>query len=438
MPMLLVRAFLAPFFFPWFRTRCAALALLLTTALGACGGGAAEAKVSQPRSALPACGAGPVCQFHAGQTACDSASGRVLDVGPGKAYAAPSAAAAVARAGDVVRIAAGDYRGDVAIWSASHLTICGIGGRARLFADGRSAAGKAIWVVSGANTTIDSIAFHNAVVPDKNGAGIRAEHRSGDLRIVNSGFYDNENGILTAAGPVSLTIERSEFARSVVAGGLGHNLYVGRIDRLTVTGSHFHEATVGHNLKSRALESLIENSYFMDGPNGRSSYLADFSNGGRVTLRGNLMQKGPKAENRTAIAYGAEGLASGATHTLTLSHNTVVLTRPNSTFIRVPSATSSVRLVANLLASPDNAELLSGGFALTSVVQQDNFRTTANQFPLADRVDAPGFWPLLGLIASLPLAAPTDPAFLRDSPQPHALRTLAGSARWVGALQSAP
>ena len=62
----------------------------------------------------------------------------------------------MAQSGDVVKITAGDYHGDVATWSVSNLTICGIGGRARLFADGRNAQGKGLWVVSGSNVTIDS------------------------------------------------------------------------------------------------------------------------------------------------------------------------------------------------------------------------------------------------------------------------------------------
>ena len=62
-------------------------------------------------------------------TACDTASGRVLFVGPAQTYTVPSAAAAVAQAGDVVKISSGDYRGDVATWTASNLTICGVGAR---------------------------------------------------------------------------------------------------------------------------------------------------------------------------------------------------------------------------------------------------------------------------------------------------------------------
>jgi hypothetical protein len=413
-----------------------ALVLLLAAIVGACGG-AAEAVVGQTSSRVSASGEGPSGNPAPGQTACDSASGRVLEVGPGKAYAAPSAAAAAARSGDVVRIAAGDYRGDVATWSASNLTLCGSGGRARLFADGRSAGGKAIWVVSGANITIDSVEFHNAAVPDRNGAGIRAEHRSGDLRIVNSGFFDNENGILSAAGPVTLTIERSEFARNGFGDGQSHNLYANNIARLTVLASHFHEAKIGHNLKSRAAQSVIENSYFMDGPNGTASYQMDFPNGGDVLLRGNLVQKGPKADNANGIAFGLEGLTQPVNR-LALVHNTLVSTRSGGAFLSVAALAQSVRLTANLLAGTGNQALITSGFAPGNVVRSGDVNSLASNLLGPTNIAAPNFWPNATLQGLIGLPGAADAGYLSEAPQPFTLRTLAGSARLAGALQSAP
>ena len=270
-------------------------------------------------------------------------------MGSTKSYKVPSAAAAVAQSGDVIKITAGDYRGDVASWNASNLTICGVGGRARLFADGKNAQGKGLWVVSGSNVTIDGVEFHNTKVPDRNGAGIRAQN-GGFLRIVNSGFYDNENGILANAGSSTISIERSEFARNGYGDGYSHNIYVNLITRLTVSASYFHEAKIGHNLKSRAQETVIENSYFMDGPTGTSSYLADFPNGGKVVLRGNLFHKGPNADNPTAISYGAEGVEN-TTNTFEMSHNTVVSTRSGGYFVAAYSGTQSLRLIATTCIS---------------------------------------------------------------------------------------
>ena len=406
--------------------------LLTTLALSACGGGGSD-DTAAPQSAPASQATLPA--VPPGGLACDTATGRVLNVGPGQALATPSAAAAAAQNGDVIRIAAGDYRGDVATWRQNNLTICGVGGRARLFADGNSAGGKAIWVVSGSNITIDSVEFRNAAVPDLNGAGIRAEH-GGWLRIRNSGFYDNENGILTSAGATSLVIEGSEFARNGRGDGYTHNLYVGQIDRLTVSASYFHEAKVGHNLKSRARESIIDNSYLMDGPGGTASYVADFPNGGRVVMRGNLLHKGPNAQNPSVISFGAEGLTH-PTNTLELTHNTVAITRSGGAFVAVYAGTQSVNLKANLFAGTGNQAVLTGSFASGNAVQTGNVSGLAGNIPGVDNIATPRFWPDVSLQALLDVGGVLDAGYVSDAPRPYQLRAISG-ARIAGALQSAP
>jgi hypothetical protein len=401
---------------------CSLLAASAIVALAGCGGGGQDAG-----TAMPVVGS-------ASATACDTASGRLLQVGPGKAYALPSAAAAAARAGDVVAIAAGDYHGDVATWSADGLTICGVGGRARLFADGKSAQGKAIWVVGGANVTIDGVEFHDAKVVDRNGAGIRIEGSS--LTIRNSGFFDNEDGIL-GGDNATVTIDRSEFARNGYGDGQSHNIYIGRANLLVVTASWFHEAKVGHNLKSRAKETRIENSYFMDGPTGTSSYLCDFPNGGAVTLRGNAFQKGPLAQNSNAISFGAEGL-TWTVNTLALAHNTVVMTRSGGSFLWVPAAAQSLTLTANLFAGTGTPTLVAGGYAIGGAAQAANVSSTAAHVPGADSIAAPAFWPDASLLSQAVIAGVPDPAYVQDSPRPLTVRAIAAGARMAGALQAAP
>ena len=355
-------------------------------------------------------------------------------VGPGKQYDVPSAAASAAQSGDVIKISAGDYSGDVATWSASNLTICGVGGRARLFAGGKNAQGKGLWVIQGADVTVDSIEFHDAKVPDENGAGIRAEGIN--LTIKNSGFYDNENGILSGNGG-TINIDRSEFARNGFGDGQSHNLYVGAVEALNVTASYFHEAKIGHNQKSRAKQTRIEGSYFMDGPNGTSSYLVEAPNGGIVILRGNFIQKGPNADNSIAVAIGQEGLTKPV-NTLEMVHNTVVMTRSGGTFIVAPSGTQSVKLTANLFAGTGSPSLFGGGFPIGSVVQQNNFTSTASNIAGADNIAAPNFWPNSSLQAQIGLPGVLDPGYTSDAPRPMFMRGIAGSSRFIGALQSAP
>jgi len=368
---------------------------------------------------------------------CDGSTGRVLQVGPGRALAVPSAAAAQARDGDVVRIDAGDYRGDVARWEANRLTICGSGGRARLFADGRHAQGKAIWVIAGNDVTVDAVDFHDAKVPDHNGAGIRAE-QAGALTIRHCGFYDNENGLLGGRPGATLTIEFSEFARNGHGDGQSHNLYVGAVDKLLVRASLFREARVGHNLKSRARESVVEHSYLMDGPEGRSSYLADFPNGGRVSLRGNLFHKGPKAENPNAIAFGAEGLKDDGEQVLTMLHNTVVVDRPGANFLSVSAGAHALTLAANLFAGREDTTLIRGGFAPQRIARSVHASLPAASLPHAGRPDEPDFWPGAALRDRLALKEPVDPAYTEDAPRPLTLRRLEGPGRISGALQRTP
>lgn len=368
-------------------------------------------------------------------TACDSATGPRLYVGPGKTYSRPSQAAAAAGNGAVVVISAGDYVGDVATWSQSNLTLCGAGGRARLFANGKNAGGKGIWVIRGSNVTVDSVEFHDARVPDLNGAGIRAEGNG--LKIINAGFFDNENGIL---GPNAgdLTISRSEFARNGVGErGRTHNIYVGAANKVSVTSSFFHEARIGHNFKSRAKETRIENSYFMDGPTGTASYQIDVPNGGVVYLRGNLLQKGPNADNNVSVAYGAEGLAGGVKHTLTMIHNTLASTDSGGTFVSIAAGVASVKLSANVFAGSGAGKYK--GVVSSKVSESGSVQCGVTGLTAPDNIGQPNFWPSTSSGGcAVTLSGVPDASYTRDAPRPYVLRSITATSRRSGALQSAP
>src|SRR6185312_17445525 len=101
-----------------------------------------------------------------------AASAAVLDVGPGKPFDKPSAAIAKAKDGDTVRVAAGVYE-DCASIRQNRFTLEAVDGEVVM--KNKTCAGKAILVVDGDNVTIRGLTLANARVPDKNGAGIRAE-----------------------------------------------------------------------------------------------------------------------------------------------------------------------------------------------------------------------------------------------------------------------
>ena len=264
-----------------------------------------------------------------------AARSATLTVGPDAPLKTIAAAARVARDGDTVEIAAGVYRGDVAVWLQKRLTIRGIGGPAVLRADGRIAEGKAIWVIRNGDFTIEDIAFEGARASAGNGAGIRFER--GRLTLRRCRFTDDENGVLTGnVGDTELTIEDSQFAQAPHAqGSLKHLLYVGQIARFTLTGSRFHQGFRGHLVKSRARENHIAYNLIHDGAGGRASYELEFPNGGLAYVIGNVIGQSEETENPAVIAYGAEGRI-WTRNALYLVNNTLLSDRiGGASFLRI-------------------------------------------------------------------------------------------------------
>lgn len=276
---------------------------------------------------------------------------RILRVGPQKTYTTISAAARDARDGDIVEIDSGDYLGDVAIWSQDNLTIRGLGGPVRLFANGHHVERKGIWIVRGGRITIENISFHDAKVEHRNGAGIRFE--KGHLILRNCAFFDNENGILTHNDGISeLDIENSEFARNGYGDGQTHNIYVGAIKRFRMIGSYSHHANVGQLVKSRARETHILYNRLTD-ETGNASYEIDLPSGGLAYVIGNIIQQSPNATNGHMISFGVEGYKWDE-NTLYLINNTLIDNRPaNGRFLLLKPGPASIRAVNNILYGPD-------------------------------------------------------------------------------------
>ncbi|MDB5841118.1 MAG: hypothetical protein JWQ23_3070 [Herminiimonas sp.] len=270
-----------------------------------------------------------------------------LKVGPNRAIRTIAQAAKTARSGDTILIEPGVYAGDVAVFTQERLTIRAVGGRARLEANGAHAEGKAIWVVRGGDILVENIEFIGARVPDRNGAGIRFE--KGRLVLRNCLFSDNENGILTGTGGSALEIENSEFSNNGTRAGNGHQLYVGAIPRLRVTGSYFHNAVGGHLLKSRAAQNIVMYNRLTDEAGGHASYELEFPNGGVAYVVGNIIQQGPTTENSSIISVGAEGYR-WPKNELYLVSNTIVDDRPaNGIFLRIQPGMQRLKIMNNLL-----------------------------------------------------------------------------------------
>lgn len=235
----------------------------------------------------------------------EAMSAQVIQIGPLRKVTTLAMAATLAKDGDTLEVDAGTYPADVAIWTQNHLTIRAVGGRVRLVALGAAVENKGIWVVRGGRIEVQGLDFVGAKSSYRNGSGIRFE--KGQLTIKDCSFFNNENGILTGSDQdAELTIENSEFGYNGFGDGQSHNLYVGRIKKLVVTGSYIHHANVGHLLKSRAAENHIVFNRLADEHDGRASYELEFPNGGIAYVLNNIIAQGSRTENPIVISFGAE------------------------------------------------------------------------------------------------------------------------------------
>ena len=271
----------------------------------------------------------------------------VLSVGPDRKIKTISAAAKMAGNHAIIEVDAGEYAGDVAVWSQDQLLIRAVGGRVKLVAAGASAEGKAIWVIRGNQVSVEGFDFSGARVPSKNGAGIRFE--KGQLTVRDCTFTNNENGILTGNAPdLELRIENSEFGFNGHGDGQSHNLYAGTIAHLSVTGSYFHHAKVGHLLKSRAAINYIVNNRLVDETGGRASYELEFPNGGVAYVVDNVIGQSTTTENPHLISFGVEGY-KWPRNELYLQNNTLINPLPDGVLLRVSPGADAVQSLGNVL-----------------------------------------------------------------------------------------
>jgi Right handed beta helix region len=322
----------------------------------------------------------PVCAPEGHEAALQPrSSGRVLRVAPGQPLLSLAATARAARDGDTIEVEGGSYRGDVSVWPQSDLTIRGVGERPQLLADGKDAEGKGIMVLRGKRVRIENLEFRGARVRDRNGAGIRVE--DGPLTVSNCTFHDNENGILAGnVKTMDIVIEHSVFEGNGHTDGSAHNLYVGTIASLHVSGCLLSRSRVGHLLKSRAERNSVRYCR-LTCEDGTSSYELEFPNGGEAIVIGNLIQQGPASENSTIVSYGAEGYR-WAENALYMAFNTLVNDRPSGgTFVRVTKGARQVTMLNNLLVG-------SGTMTIDAPLEsRGNAPASKKDFADADKFD---------------------------------------------------
>lgn len=356
-------------------------------------------------------------------------AGRWLQVGPTRSIRTLAQASRLARPGDTVAVDAGDYVGDVAVWTQDRLTLLARGGRVRLLANGAAAEGKGIWVVRANGVKVEGFDFEGSQVPSRNGAGIRLE--KGSLHVRDCSFRFNEMGLLTGNDADSvLEVENSEFAYNARPDGHNHNLYVGQIARFSIQGSYLHHAHIGHLLKSRAAYNHVAYNRLSDEAGGTASYELEFPNGGLAFVIGNIIEQGAQTENPHIVSFGAEGYR-WPVNALHLVHNTLVDGKPSGgIFVRVAPGNVRVQALNNLFVGAgqvglDDSAHQAGNQRLR--LEPADFDTRSFLRPSGTRTSAP--------LADPGMADGQDLRLLRSYAHPRGSQLLRAPPHEPGALQ---
>ncbi len=285
----------------------------------------------------------------------------------------PSQAIAAAQNGDTILIDPATYTDDFApnvdtMITANNLTLMGVGGMPHILQDYVPSSltnNRGLWNITGSNTTIENIEFSGASRGGSgsfvNDSGVFAEADTGtNVTILNCYFHDNQEGILIGDNASStITIEHTEFNHNGVGGtGYAHNLYLNHVASLIFTNNYTHNVLIGHEIKSRASINYIAYNRIMDESVGTGSYDVDIPNGGQTYLIGNLIEKGPNAQNNTIITYAEEG-ATNPVQQLYAVNNTIVNDLGSGTFIRVSAGSPTTVISNNFFVG--GGTLISGG-----------------------------------------------------------------------------
>lgn len=254
--------------------------------------------------------------------------------------------------GDILELGPGVYKTPLII-KHDRITLIG---RGHVVFDGPAAEDKAAIVVKGNNFRINNIECTGIKVSDLNGACIRFE--GVNLNVEHVYFHNSEQGILTGDQPGIVTIRDSRF-ELLGRNGRAHGIYIGG-GELHIEDSLFIAAVdEGHEIKSRARVTEIVRTSVASLVSG-DSRLIDISNGGLVSIRNSVLEKGPGSSNADLIGYGLEGMKYSNNY-IELKNNIIIMERNGSNNLINKGASHVLPVVdSNIVISNNEADF--GGF----------------------------------------------------------------------------
>jgi len=234
-----------------------------------------------------------------GESPCDKGT---LCVGQGQPYPTLAAALAAARDGDTIEVVAATYRESATI-AHRNLTIRGVAGRPHFDCAGLALAGnKACLLIAADGVKLEQLEISGAELSDAKGANGACIRNQPDMSFTLTDVicHGSQDGILSNGG--TIVIDRSEFYDNGWTGQT-HNVYFNGDCTVTVRGSIFRDARVGHEFKSRCPKTTISDSTFRSTHGSRD---LDIPDGGDTEVYGSTIEKDEGGESEEIIGFTPE------------------------------------------------------------------------------------------------------------------------------------
>ena len=215
----------------------------------------------------------------------------------------------------------------------------------------RPAYGKALINLEDGNYEVGYLHLDGTAVKDSNGAAIRLNPGTDTVKVHHVRLTNNENGILTGASPTcelfvsDSVLDKNSQSTQDSRRGYSHNAYIGAIKTFQADRVSFTNAAYGHDLKSRAAVTILNQVLCEGAAKGRA---LDLPNGGVLEATDCKFSKSASAAQNNLIDIGAEGITAGREERYVLRnchfHNDVPIVR-DVQFIKNRSKTAEVLLI---------------------------------------------------------------------------------------------
>lgn len=244
--------------------------------------------------------------------------------------------------------------------------------------------GKASFVITSDNVTIESVECSNVEVKSKNGACIR--HEGGKLTLSNVHFHDSEQGLLQGGEKGGEIYIKFSLFENLGKNGLAHGVYTnGRL--LDIRDSSFRSIKdQGHAIKSRSNITILDH-VIIDSAKGNDSRAVDVSDGGELYISNSVIYQGENTVNGQIIAYALESLGRQRNYIIELSNSIIIGERPNGNkllLVRENIMGLKVKIYNNVFIGRFSKDTLSNNES--NVRFKDRLRTglNTNKLPIVE------------------------------------------------------